>query len=67
MPLEHLSDIKANSISEWIATESVARAIKKHIKDFLVTYVDEHGSSVYGERIRNLGESLFKSPEKPMK
>lgn len=22
-----------------------------------MTYVDEHGSSVYGQRIRNLGES----------
>ena len=23
-----------------------------------MTYVDEHGASVYGQRIRNLGESM---------
>lgn len=57
IPLEQLSDIKAKSIVEWIANDRVRRSIIKHFRQFLMTYVDEHGASVYGERIRNLGES----------
>lgn len=57
IPLEQLSDIKAKSIVEWIANDRVRRSIIRHFRQFLMTYVDEHGSSVYGQRIRNLGES----------
>jgi DNA replication licensing factor MCM2 len=59
IPLEQLSDIKAKSIVEWIATDRVRRSIVKHFRQFLMTYVDESGSSVYGNRIRNLGESQY--------
>jgi len=59
IPLEDLSDIKANSIAEWIATESVRRSIEKHFRHFLLSYVDEHGTSVYGQRIKALGESEY--------
>lgn len=57
VPLEQLSDIKAKSIVEWIANDRVRRSIVKHFRQFLMTYVDDHGASVYGQRIRNLGES----------
>lgn len=57
LPLEQLGDIKAKSIVEWIANDRVRRSIVKHFRLFLMTYVDEHGTSVYGQRIRNLGES----------
>lgn len=57
LPLEQLSDIKAKSIVEWIANERVRRSIVRHFRQFLMTYIDEHGASVYGQRIRNLGES----------
>ncbi len=57
LPLEQLSDIKAKSIAEWIANERVRRSIVRHFRQFLMTYVDEHGASVYGQRIRQLGES----------
>jgi DNA replication licensing factor MCM2 len=57
LPLEQLSDIKAKSIVEWIARENVRRAIVKHFRQFLMTYVDDNGASVYGQRIRSLGES----------
>ena len=30
VPREHLGDIKADSISVWIATDSVHKAIEKH-------------------------------------
>ncbi|EGN99842.1 hypothetical protein SERLA73DRAFT_53575 [Serpula lacrymans var. lacrymans S7.3] len=59
IPLEQLSDIKAKSIVEWIANDRVRRSIVKHFRQFLMTYVDENGASVYGQRIRNLGESML--------
>jgi hypothetical protein len=57
VPLEQLSDIKAKSVLEWIANDRVRRSIVKHFRQFLMTYVDERGAYVYGQRIRNLGES----------
>ena len=56
MPLEQLSDIKAASIVEWIANQRVRRTIMKGFRNFLTSYTDEQGSSVYGNRIRVLGE-----------
>ena len=56
MPLEHLGDIKANSIAEWVTMPAVQRAIQRHFKHFLMTWVDENGQSVYGQRIKQLGE-----------
>ena len=56
MSLEHLGDVKAGSIAEWVAFENVRRAIQKHFRSFLMTYVDEKGQSVYGQRIKHLGE-----------
>ena len=59
LPYEQLSDIKANSIAEWIAIDRVRRSIARSFRNFLQTYVDEHGASVYGQRIRHLGESEY--------
>jgi len=60
LPVEELSDIKANSLSEWIATPRVRKALENQFRRFLLTYVDdESGKSVYGERIRILGESKY--------
>lgn len=56
LPLEQLSDVKANSIKEWIESEPVRRTIMREFKGFLMTYVDEQGTSVYGQRIKALGE-----------
>ncbi|KAF9012404.1 MCM2/3/5 family-domain-containing protein [Cyathus striatus] len=50
IPLEQLSDIKAKSIVEWIANDRVRRSIVQ-------------GASVYGQRIRNLGENNAESLE----
>lgn len=57
MPHEQLSDIKANTIAEWIAQPRVRKTIESQFRHFLVTYVDESGTSVYGQRIKTLGES----------
>ena len=57
LSLEALADIKASSISDWITLPAVHRTIAREFKNFLLEYVDdETGSSVYGTRIRTLGE-----------
>ena len=61
--MEQLSDIKANSIKDWIETDAVRRTILKEFKNFLMTYVDATGSSVYGQRIKILGENNSESLE----
>ncbi|EJF58199.1 MCM-domain-containing protein [Dichomitus squalens LYAD-421 SS1] len=63
LPYEQLSDIKSNSIAEWIVLDRVRRTIVRHFRQFLMTYVDEHGASVYGQRIRHLGENNSESLE----
>ncbi|WVF67660.1 hypothetical protein IAT40_002419 [Kwoniella sp. CBS 6097] len=57
MSLEHLGDVKAASIAEWVSIVAVRRAIQKHFRSFLMTYVDENGQSVYGQRIKHLVNS----------
>ncbi|KAG2203253.1 hypothetical protein INT46_009167, partial [Mucor plumbeus] len=56
MSLSDLRNMKDSSIAVWITREAVSRGIKREFRDFLQTYVDEHGTSVYGERIRDMGE-----------
>ncbi|KJA29045.1 hypothetical protein HYPSUDRAFT_634812 [Hypholoma sublateritium FD-334 SS-4] len=63
IPLEQLSDIKAKSIVEWIAHDRVRRSIVRHFRQFLMSYVDERGDSVYGNRIKHLGEINSESLE----
>ena len=50
---------QAKSSVEWIANDRVRRSIIRHFRQFLMTYVDEHGASVYSQRVRNLGESEY--------
>jgi len=57
VPLEQLSDIKVKSTVKWIANDHVQRSIVKHVHQFLMTYVDNHSASVYGQCIGDLGES----------
>ncbi|PWZ00819.1 putative DNA replication licensing factor [Testicularia cyperi] len=63
LPLEQLGDVKTDSIASWVATENVRRAIVREFRNFLVTYVDENGVSVYGQRIKTLGETNAESLE----
>ncbi|ORY56333.1 MCM2/3/5 family protein [Pseudomassariella vexata] len=56
LSLEALQDVKASSLTEWVAQPAVQRTIKREFKAFLTEYTDESGSSVYGNRIRTLGE-----------
>lgn len=61
--LESLSNVKASSYSEWITQPNVSRTIAKELKLFLLEYTDETGRSVYGARIRTLGELNSESLE----
>ncbi|KAK6458959.1 DNA replication licensing factor, MCM2 component [Scheffersomyces xylosifermentans] len=56
LSLESLTDIKAPSITEWILQPAVSRSIARELKSFLLEYTDDKGRSVYGARIRTLGE-----------
>ncbi|KAI8803597.1 MCM2/3/5 family-domain-containing protein [Cladochytrium replicatum] len=61
LPLESLQEIKG-PLSEWVQMEGPRQTIRSEFANFLTTYVDEKGLSVYGERIRAMceanGESL---------
>lgn len=63
LSLESLSDVKAPSITEWILQPAVSRSIARELKSFLLEYTDERGRSVYGARIRALGEINAESLE----
>ncbi|KAK1771258.1 DNA replication licensing factor mcm2 [Phialemonium atrogriseum] len=56
LSLEALQDVKASSLTEWVSQPAVQRTIKREFKAFLTEYTDDSGSSVYGNRIRTLGE-----------
>lgn len=63
LSLESLTDIKAPSITEWIVQPAVSRSIARELKSFLLEYTDDKGRSVYGARIRTLGEVNAESLE----
>lgn len=63
LSLESLGDVKAPSISEWIAVPAVHRTIAREFRNFLLEYTDEKGTSVYGSRITALGEENAESLE----
>ncbi|KAJ2903540.1 uncharacterized protein MKZ38_009665 [Zalerion maritima] len=56
LSLKELGDIKASSLIEWVSQPAVQRTIKREFKAFLTEYIDDNGNSVYGNRIKNLGE-----------
>ncbi|KAI0554633.1 MCM-domain-containing protein [Xylaria curta] len=63
LSLEALQDVKASSLTDWVSQPAVQRTIKREFRAFLTEYVDESGSSVYGNRIRTLGEVNAESLE----
>ncbi|KAK7206262.1 MCM2/3/5 family-domain-containing protein [Myxozyma melibiosi] len=58
-----LGDVKAPTIAEWVTQLAVHRTIAREFKSFLFAYIDENGRSVYGKRIRTLGEINSESLE----
>ncbi|EEB07262.1 MCM complex subunit Mcm2 [Schizosaccharomyces japonicus yFS275] len=56
LQLEAIADVKADSIAEWVTLAPVRKTIAREFKNFLLEYTNEKGTSVYGNRIRTLGE-----------
>jgi DNA replication licensing factor MCM2 len=56
LTLEALGGVKAANLTEWVSLPPVQRTVKREFKAFLTSYTDPSGSSVYGSRIRTLGE-----------
>jgi len=63
LSLETLQDVKASSLTEWVALPAVYRSIFREFKSFLTEYTDDNGTSVYGTRVRTLGEVNAESLE----
>ena len=63
LSLETLQDVKASSLTDWVALPAVYRTIFREFKSFLTEYTDDHGTSVYGTRVRTLGEVNAESLE----
>lgn len=63
LSLETLQDVKASSLTDWVALPAVYRTIFREFKSFLTEYTDDNGLSVYGNRVRTLGEVNAESLE----
>lgn len=63
LSLEALADVKAASLTDWVANPAVHKTIAREFKNFLTEYTDATGTSVYGVRIRTLGEVNAESLE----
>ena len=63
LSLETLQDVKASSLTDWVALPAVYRTIFREFKSFLTEYTDDNGISVYGTRVRTLGEVNAESLE----
>ena len=63
LSLEGLQDVKAASLTDWVALPPVMKTIAREFKSFLTEYIDAAGISVYGTRIRTLGEVNSESLE----
>ncbi|XWW93304.1 hypothetical protein V2A60_001236 [Cordyceps javanica] len=63
LSLEALGDVKAANLTEWVSQPHVQRTVRREFKAFLTSYTDASGSSVYGNRIRTLGEINAESLE----
>lgn len=56
MTLDELANATANSYADWVSQQKVADTIFYELQQFLIEYQDENGRSVYGNKIRILGE-----------
>lgn len=63
LSLAQLGDVKAPSLTDWVAQPAVHKTIAREFKTFLTEYTDDSGDSLYGVRIRTLGEINSESLE----
>ncbi|KAJ2799599.1 MCM DNA helicase complex subunit [Coemansia guatemalensis] len=63
MTMDDLKDMKGLSVSAWVSESGPRQTIAREFRRFLLSYVDDKGASVYGERIRQLGAANAESLE----
>ncbi|KAJ2142343.1 MCM DNA helicase complex subunit [Coemansia sp. RSA 678] len=63
MTLDDLKDMKGRSVAAWVSESGPRQTIAREFRRFLLSYVDDSGASVYGERIRRLGAANGESLE----
>ncbi|KAI8322871.1 MCM-domain-containing protein [Martensiomyces pterosporus] len=63
LTLDDLKDMKGRSVAAWVSEAGPRQTIAREFRHFLLSYVDEKGASVYGERIRQLGAANAESLE----
>ncbi|KNE65999.1 hypothetical protein AMAG_10278 [Allomyces macrogynus ATCC 38327] len=54
--LESIHDLKGQSIAEWLAMDRPRNTVRKELMQFLQSYTDKHGQSIYGEKIKIMGQ-----------
>ena len=54
--IENLEDMKGHTVKEWVSLLAPRTEVYNRFKNFLRTFVDEHGHNLYKEKIRQLVE-----------
>lgn len=57
--IENLEDMKGHSVREWVSMQAPRLEIKNRFKQFLRSFVDDQGKSVYREKISQMCEGLW--------
>lgn len=57
--IENLEDMKGHSVREWVCLQAPRLEIKNRFKQFLKTFVDNQGKSVYREKIKVMCEGKY--------
>ncbi|RMX61533.1 hypothetical protein pdam_00013734 [Pocillopora damicornis] len=55
--IENLEDMKGHSVREWVSMQAPRLEIKNRFKQFLRSFVDDQGKSVYREKISQMCEA----------
>ncbi|KAJ2779408.1 MCM DNA helicase complex subunit [Coemansia javaensis] len=63
MTMDDLKDMKGRSVAAWVSEAGPRQTIAREFRQFLMSYVDDKGASVYGQRIRQLGAANAESLE----
>ncbi|KAJ1878666.1 MCM DNA helicase complex subunit, partial [Kickxella alabastrina] len=63
LTMDDLKDMKGRSVAAWVSEAGPRQTIAREFRRFLLSYVDDVGASVYGERIRRLGAANGESLE----
>ena len=57
--IENLEDMKGHSVREWVSMQAPRLEIKNRFKQFLRTFVNDQGHSVYREKIKQMCEGTM--------